>query len=290
MPHHLIRRRSAFTNARRAFTLIELLVVIAIIAILAAILFPVFAQAREKARQAACISNNKQIGTAVMMYVQDYDEMYPSLDVNSPGVVANTAPVLPLPSGGRSYRGRLGWALMLYPYIKNQGVFVCPSDSNSKLYWYDNGTSPVYSHTWAKPIPMNVGINESMYFFGSVNGGGFGRTSPMSLASVNFPANTYYIGDVNPYSAPTFGQGNQDPYLHSTFNRLRFPKPCGALTTPNNGNGGTFRLQTNPRTTDPDQCTRHMGGSTLVYADGHAKWHKWSQLVAARAKADRPAD
>src|SRR5207249_5245435 len=64
-------------RGQRAFTLIELLVVIAIIAILAAILFPVFAQAREKARQSACLSNMKQIGTATMMYVQDYDEKYP---------------------------------------------------------------------------------------------------------------------------------------------------------------------------------------------------------------------
>jgi prepilin-type N-terminal cleavage/methylation domain-containing protein len=69
-----VRRRSAFT-------LIELLVVIAIIAILAAILFPVFAQAREKARQAACLSNLKQIGTGVMMYVQDYDETFPQSSV-----------------------------------------------------------------------------------------------------------------------------------------------------------------------------------------------------------------
>ncbi|MGC4047413.1 MAG: prepilin-type N-terminal cleavage/methylation domain-containing protein, partial [Armatimonas sp.] len=64
-------------NTRRAFTLIELLVVIAIIAILAAILFPVFAQAREKARQTSCLSNTKQIGTGLMMYTQDYDETYP---------------------------------------------------------------------------------------------------------------------------------------------------------------------------------------------------------------------
>jgi prepilin-type N-terminal cleavage/methylation domain-containing protein len=74
----LRKKRSGFTPGKcAAFTLIELLVVIAIIAILASILFPVFAQARAKARQAACLSNMKQIGTAVMMYIQDYDEVYP---------------------------------------------------------------------------------------------------------------------------------------------------------------------------------------------------------------------
>ena len=70
---------------KRGFTLIELLVVIGIIAILAAILFPVFAQAREKARQATCLSNLKQIGTALMMYTQDYDEILPTQSVGSPG-------------------------------------------------------------------------------------------------------------------------------------------------------------------------------------------------------------
>src|SRR5688572_18560718 len=86
---HSPRRRSAFT-------LIELLVVIAIIAILAAILFPVFAQAREKARQVACMSNEKQIGTAVMMYLQDYDEVYPAIDLDLSSAVP---PILPLPDG-----------------------------------------------------------------------------------------------------------------------------------------------------------------------------------------------
>src|SRR5579872_123944 len=76
------RRRSG-TMKSRAFTLIELLVVIAIIAILAAILFPVFAQAREKARQATCQSNLKQLGIATMMYAQDYDETYPKLEDGS---------------------------------------------------------------------------------------------------------------------------------------------------------------------------------------------------------------
>src|SRR5579872_3013353 len=71
---------------RRGFTLIELLVVIAIIAILAAILFPVFAQAREKARQISCLSNLKQNGTAFMMYMQDYDELYPTAVPWAPGV------------------------------------------------------------------------------------------------------------------------------------------------------------------------------------------------------------
>ncbi len=90
------------------FTLIELLVVIAIIAILAAILFPVFARAREKARQASCMSNLKQIGAATLMYIQDYDERYPPQFGPTPD---------------------LDWPIMLMPYVRNAQLWLCPSNS-----------------------------------------------------------------------------------------------------------------------------------------------------------------
>jgi len=96
---------------RKGFTLIELLVVIAIIAILAAILFPVFARAREKARQTSCLSNMKQIGTAVMMYVQDYDEVMPPFHIT------------PWGSDARLF----GHYDLIGPYTMNEQVFVCPS-------------------------------------------------------------------------------------------------------------------------------------------------------------------
>ena len=96
---------------KRGFTLIELLVVIAIIAILAAILFPVFAKAREKARQASCVSNQKQIVLAVLQYAQDYDEMLPAYYNFEASV----------PAGARY------WQEVIMPYIKNTQVFICPS-------------------------------------------------------------------------------------------------------------------------------------------------------------------
>ncbi|MCC7491445.1 MAG: DUF1559 domain-containing protein [Fimbriimonadaceae bacterium] len=107
----LTRRRG------RAFTMVELLVVIAILAILAAILFPVFARAREKARQASCTANVKQLGTAALMYAQDYDEM------------------LPVYSHGLGYKGATGWfggdgvrwGDMIQPYMKSIQVMACPS-------------------------------------------------------------------------------------------------------------------------------------------------------------------
>ena len=96
---------------RKGFTLIELLVVIAIIAILAAILFPVFARAREKARQSSCLSNIKQLGLAAMMYSQDYDERLPwdDLDYDGDGTQDGT------------------WRGMIAPYVKNSQMFLCPS-------------------------------------------------------------------------------------------------------------------------------------------------------------------
>ena len=103
----------------KGFTLIELLVVIAIIAILAAILFPVFARAREKARQTSCLSNVKQMTLGVMMYVQDYDEMYPR-------IYRNGAPGTMTYPGGRSHSG-LMWFGVIFPYVMNIQVFNCPS-------------------------------------------------------------------------------------------------------------------------------------------------------------------
>jgi len=103
-------------NNQKGFTLIELLVVIAIIAILAAILFPVFATAREKARQTSCASNEKQFGIAFLQYEQDYDEMLP----------------VPNATGGFTWCSGLqigaGWGYIIYPYVKSLNVFTCPSD------------------------------------------------------------------------------------------------------------------------------------------------------------------
>ncbi|MCW3058623.1 MAG: prepilin-type N-terminal cleavage/methylation domain [Capsulimonas sp.] len=93
------------------FTLIELLVVIAIIAILAAILFPVFAKAREKARQISCASNERQLGLGIMQYVQDNDETFPA--------------------GNQGHSGA-GWATNIFPYTKSAGLYHCPDDANSR--------------------------------------------------------------------------------------------------------------------------------------------------------------
>lgn len=133
---------------RRGFTLIELLVVIAIIAILAAILFPVFAQAREKARQTACLSNMKQIGLSIKLYAQDYEEKFPNGCYNGydgPGTERNWGVDIYYPPTGGSAgpldagvdgTGCYGWKFysflmnrQLTPYQKNRQIWYCPSDS-----------------------------------------------------------------------------------------------------------------------------------------------------------------
>jgi len=111
---------------RQGFTLIELLVVVTIISILAAILFPVFARARENARRASCMSNLKQFGLGIMMYVQDYDEYYPFRRI----AVPTSTPAADYP-GGRWTSGYFYWQQTIYPYVKSKQIFVCPSEGYS---------------------------------------------------------------------------------------------------------------------------------------------------------------
>jgi len=109
---------------RRGFTLIELLVVIAIIAILAAILFPVFAQAREAARTSSCGSNEKQISLGVLMYIQDYDETFMPASYETPAPLRGT---IQQPWAPQEHNRLTDWASMVQPYIKNVQVFRCPA-------------------------------------------------------------------------------------------------------------------------------------------------------------------
>ena len=117
-------KRDRTVRPRKGFTLIELLVVIAIIAILAAILFPAFARARENARRASCQSNLKQIGLGVAMYKQDYDEKMPQYNYTIAAV-------------------NYSWDLVLEPYLKNRQIFRCPSGANP-----DNFTGDVFTDYW----------------------------------------------------------------------------------------------------------------------------------------------
>jgi prepilin-type N-terminal cleavage/methylation domain len=132
-PHPILK-------ANAAFTLIELLVVIAIIAILAAILFPVFAQAREKARQTTCLSNEKQIGLGILQYVQDYDETMPISGWRN----------ITAPDGAASC---YSWRYAVQPYIKNAGITLCPS--------YERPNEPLWSPCGTNSMDSRAGVVRS---------------------------------------------------------------------------------------------------------------------------------
>lgn len=165
---------------KRGFTLIELLVVIAIIAILAAILFPVFARARENARRVSCVSNTKQIGIGLMQYTQDYDEQLVINDVAGVG-----APY---------------WSDNLQPYIKSYQVMVCPSDTTPWTYTLNNAavspTNPA--------LKLSYTLN-NVYWNDSLRGRLFEKPAA-SLASIEEPATTVFCGDsFEANAAPTIG-------------------------------------------------------------------------------------
>ncbi len=218
---------------KRAFTLIELLVVIAIIAILAAILFPVFAQAREKARQTSCLSNTKQLGTAVHMYVQDYDEMF-ALNIYLAPPPANRVFTL--------YEAH-------FPYIKNQQIFVCPSDPNSQD-WQPYLTQCGYPFvSYQGSFKFSYNGNYCIFQHGVPNAlFGAGARPARSMASVARPAeqSVFFDGKL----LCNFDSPFYDP---------------GSAMTPGSGFPATSANQKNPR---------HFEGVNIAFADGHSKFQK----------------
>lgn len=180
---------------RNGFTLIELLVVIAIIAILAAILFPVFARARENARRASCQSNLKQIAIAMAMYEQDYDQVLPRLRTPS----LQVSPTLPY-----------GWGDMLLPYIKNIQIFQCPSEPTAP------GTN--IGPTGAAPDVRFP--NFSDYYFNSALIG-------MHVAWFTAPSLTVLLGDGTPGNAHNRFDGCLNYYADQTVGGNVGPLPDG---------------------------------------------------------------
>jgi prepilin-type N-terminal cleavage/methylation domain-containing protein/prepilin-type processing-associated H-X9-DG protein len=162
---------------RNAFTLIELLVVIAIIAILAAILFPVFAQARAKARQTSCLSNMKQLGLAFLMYAQDYDEM------------AIRTFYGPSPSNTNC-----SWPVFTQPYIKNYGIFSCP-DAPTGL-GRTPGTMVMSGGCGTLPDGLSVTYAYNLYIGGNLAPGSGSTAIPtLSTAAIVAPATTVLMTD-----------------------------------------------------------------------------------------------
>ncbi len=232
---------------KNAFTLIELLVVIAIIAILAAILFPVFAQAREKARQTSCVSNMRQQGLAMAMYVQDYE-----------GFPQHSAPSSQTP--------RTKWPDLTYPYVKNEPIFLCPSQPKELQ-------SKAFVHN---PRAFFGGYGYNYQYLGNSR---FPYTAPDSAVTV--PAETVVIADTNGVrrddNTTIAGQYVIDPPLAS----VRGARPSGDMQGYGDqganecGSGavgaGFWRCRAIP-------AERHTGMVSVTFCDGHSKAMKLNAL------------
>ena len=244
----LPRAKRGFTSG---FTLIELLVVIAIIAILAAILFPVFQKVRENARRASCQSNEKQLGLAFTQYTQDYDEKYPYV----------------LDGGNNSNHGA-GWTPGVYPYVKSKGLFKCPDDPTAPTA---NGGSSAYT-------AVSYAVNSSIADFAG-----------NALAQINSPAKTVLIFEDTLKTADVDLSIDRNAYGGGTA----YPQDAGAAGFGYSGDGGgkfaggAWHYSTGyfggitpatPNDFDNKTTGRHTDGSNFLFADGHVKWLRGSQV------------
>ncbi|MCC6445131.1 MAG: prepilin-type N-terminal cleavage/methylation domain-containing protein [Armatimonadetes bacterium] len=220
---------------RHGFTLIELLVVIAIIAILAAILFPVFAQAREKARAITCTSNLKQMGLSFAMYRQDYDGNHP--------------PVWQYwPDGAPHY-----WMQIIYPYAKTTAAWICPSGMKPS----DTINPDKWTGWHGCTAAGGAGYRMNNYASGA-------GTSPANESSVAYPSELFVAFD---------GVRSYDNNGAWTAETIDYPgwtnawvEPCPELWAVQ---------QRDYSLTTTDVSDRHSKGYNVVFYDGHAKWMRW---------------
>lgn len=254
-----------------AFTLIELLVVIAIIAILAAILFPVFAQAREKARQTSCLSNLKQLGLGLMMYAQDYEETLPLGGLNSASGVTITR-----------------WYNDVAPYTKNTLIRNCPDSNFPVPTTVDNRT--------------NYGINTSLAQYTLISSPATVAAPSVALPQLVAPAGLVLVGDTAQLNNNTLTK-TVDPkdWLRYIINNTdwnmvgpyTWPVPAPGQA-PSDDTAAAATRWYNSSTTTASWFRRpvpyHNGGVNLAFCDGHAKWIEIHQLIGPMPKGWNKGD
>lgn len=288
-------RFSRNSHLPKGFTLIELLVVIAIIAILAAILFPVFASAREKARQSTCASNMRQLGLGVLQYAEDYDE-YAPCGTNHNYNVNNYA------WGGGAWVGA-GWAAQIYPYVKATGVYTCPDDLSTAVSTAQVGNPGVpftlvsYAYNW-NICWLGVGVaGPGIYGTG---GTAIDLGGTMSLKSAS---KTVMLCEVYGSAVPNLGSPGAAiaGYTNSYGIEDVSPVQNGAYNAGNSGAVDTGPLGdqmanvewsgTAPYTTETDPKYpngRHSNGANYECWDGHVKWLRGSSVSPGGNAASPP--
>lgn len=257
---------------RSGFTLIELLVVIAIIAILAAILFPVFAQAREKARQTSCLSNEKQLGTAITMYTQDYDETFPLAYGKSGGVNGNwewsyfmCVPYNWNPTRTADFDSFANfWANSTYAYTKNYQLLACPSAPLAKL-----SASAYPTNLTIQPVPVTYSYNGDLHGY--------------TLAGVNNPSACPLVWEGDG-KAKLLGYQTANPDMScGTGDCVYKPVVNGFCST----NGCVDYVWQGTNVDGP--MTVHSGGQVFTFTDGHTKWRRVAG-VSTPGRTDKLTD
>ncbi len=239
-----MHRRTAHHSG---FTLVELLVVVAIIAVLSSLLFPVFGQARDKARQAACLSNQKQIAAGLMLYAQDYDETFPSYPFGRDGVIAH-------PRFGRAGDG-WEWSLWvgsLMPYVKNAGVFACPNGPDADAFRRGPAGQRILVH-----LALNEYVMDTKRYgatLAALSGAANG------IAEISLVAESVSPGIYQDWTYDRSVPGKPQPF---SLVRLYCPNGVG--------------------TTDAACLARHRDhGINIVFADGHARFVPGGRIQGGR--------
>ena len=297
---------------KSAFTLVELLVVIAIIAILAAILFPTFARARENARRASCQSNLKQIGLAFIQYAQDYDEYSPS-SVNR-NVATNT--------------GRRSWPTVLMPYVKSTQIFVCPSASPARQSKTEMNLAPAVSMSGgngycdasssgdvddqstaseARANSQLSGINGNggllSYGMNVIPFNGWNVTPNFNSSSATSPGiyglKSGYVNNNTAVGATTllFEPGIEDPTgtiritdaMAKNYASATWGAPC-AVGASLRAIGDEQRTDHSPFGSNSKVSNVHFGGFNALYGDGHVKFRQYGSTTASEwsTQSDNP--
>jgi len=268
----------------RGFTLIELLVVIAIIAILASILFPVFAQARAKARAALCLSNEKQIGLGVMMYAQDNDETMPQATYSAP-----TPPGFSWCGTTRANDPRVPkWMDMIYPYVKNTALFTCPDFPQAS-----NGPGTKNWNTYVVQSLDSCAGRGAATRLGTymLNGAYFGEArahGPVAqpLAKIGVPADTIFIMEAGqPAAIPNAVLSWNNHTVNLQVKQAGFVPPvAGGVKF----NALGLWVPAGSLATSSASYMYHFSGTNVVYCDGHAKWIDGNKLVETHTVAGIP--